>query len=383
MPGIPTMPQRPDQGNIDPSAMEVNINQEKARSRPLGAAATATERLAQRKRELDLAVRDNIISQNEYSRALGAAGLETAIQLEGRRLGMLGELAKVDDIVAQKQREINLARSQGVRVTNEESAAILQRTRLQAEYGKLPNKLQFERDQLGRSDVEATVAARLRSEGLPVNLDSAIAAEMRLNEQLKISKDLATDFAGGFARDLKNGVGAAEALGNAFGRLGDKLMDMALNNAISGLFGNLGKGVGATGGGKGGLLGGFLIPGILHDGGMAGSAPSSGRFIHQAYFDDAPRFHAGKSPFGPNEMPAIIDKREEVDYPANLARKYGGGGDSITVNVVDNRVFNDTTPQVIAVIQARDKAEWPRKKAEIVNEMKKRRAGDPNLYSPS
>src|SRR5690606_20261938 len=84
---------------------------------------------------------------------------------------------------------------------------------------RLRTDLAFERDQLGRTDIEATVASRLRSAGLPVDLNSTEAGLIRVNEQLRISKELSTDFALDFGRtlreELRRGASAWEAFQKA------------------------------------------------------------------------------------------------------------------------------------------------------------------------
>lgn len=230
----------------------------------MGAAATATEKLTGRRLELDIALRNNVISQEQYGRALGMERLQEQISLEARRIGLLGDEANVSDIVAQKQREINLANAQGVIITKEQSAAILERTRLQREYASLPNQLAFERDQIGRTGIEAAVAARLRSAGQPIDLNSTYANLIRVNEQLKLGKDLATDFAQGFASDMMRGVKASEALGNALQRLAGRLMNMGIDNLMAAAFG---------GGGGGGLFS------ALFGGGSSSTISGGGSFM--------------------------------------------------------------------------------------------------------
>jgi hypothetical protein len=390
-PDVPLPASRPAQSGIDRDAMVLAINIERQRIGALGAAATAVERLRQREQELKLALNDNVISQSEYNRALGSAQLETAIQLQGRRVALLGDDARVQDVVAQKQREINLARAQGVRISDEENRSIIEKVRLQTEYARLQGqngRLQFERDQLGRGDVDATVAARLRSEGLPIDLQSAEAAQIRLNEQLRIGKDLATDFASGFARDLRHGVDGMEALGNALGRLADRLLDMAVNNLVSNAFGGLTGGVGAGAGAgifRGGLLGGAIIPGFLHEGGIVGDGmPLAGRFIHPAYFENAPRFAAGLNARAPgiNEVPILAHKGEVVGWPDQMRVAFGGGsrgGDTYVHN--DNRTFNDVTPGVMAQVEARIRAAEPVIVRKSLAELRKERGRNPNAYA--
>jgi hypothetical protein len=113
---------------------------------------------------------------------------------------------------------------------------------------RLRTDLAFERYQFGRGEIEANVASRLRSAGLPVDLQSAEANLIRINEQLRISKDLSTDFALDFGRTLRtelaNGAKGFDALSKAgmtaLSRLSDKLMDMAIQNLVAKAFGGSG-----------------------------------------------------------------------------------------------------------------------------------------------
>lgn len=194
--------------------------------------------------------------------------------------------------------------------------------------------LSFEQSQIGRSSDEQQVASKLRGiygDNYASELDGSIAGQMRLNQSLQQTHDLGLSAYKGILGDLQQGKTLSEALGNSMlstlSKVTDKLAEMAFNKLWQGALGPLGGGSGLLGGAGmgGGLLGGFIIPGILHDGGMAGQAPSSGRSLSVSTFASAPRFHDGKLPWDPSfEVPAIIRKEEEVGYPAQLAKKYGG-----------------------------------------------------------
>jgi hypothetical protein len=77
--------------------------------------------------------------------------------------------------------------------------------------------------------------------------------------------------------------------------------------------------------------------GTMHDGGLVGRDWTGGRYIHPAYFDDAPRYHSG---LRPDEVPAILQQGEWVLSRDDVAaiRKGGNTGGGVTVNhtVVDN-----------------------------------------------
>lgn len=211
---------------------------------------------------------------------------------------------------------------------------------------KLRTDLAFEQGQLGRSDIEASVASRLRSAGLPVDLQSTEANLIRINEQLRISKDLSTDFALDFGRtlreELRSGASAWEAFQkagmNALTRLTDKLMDMAISNLVAKAFG------GATGGfnlfslfgSSGSSAGSSIGASVFHQGTLSASRGSNARYVHPAYFDDAPRYHNGTpgAGIGPDEVPAILKRGEPVFKSMDQARQmFGGGGKDVHVTV--------------------------------------------------
>jgi hypothetical protein len=221
---------------------------------------------------------------------------------------------------------------------NQELAKVRQQ---QAELN-LKNNLTNDRSDLFLSDSDRQITQQLRGvhgNDLTTAAAQADLAYARTTERIRQARDMAVGFTTTLAQGFAQGKTFTESLNSALLSVANTLIEMAakqlITNAFGALLGGVGGGTGATRGmGGGGLLGGMLIPGILHDGGLAGSAPSSGRLLPSDIFANAPRFHSGKPAYlGPNEMPAIIDKREEVGYPDQLASKYGGGGGPREVNV--------------------------------------------------
>lgn len=250
---------------------------------------------------------------------------------------------------------------------NQELAKVKQQ---QAELN-LKNNLTNDRSDLFLSDSDRQITQQLR--GVYGNDLSSAAAQAdlayaRTTERIRQARDLAVDFGTTMVTNLAQGKTFTESLNSALLSVANTLIQMVTKQLVTNAFGALLGGTGGLGGAgastkSGGLLGGMLIPGILHDGGLAGNAPSSGRLLPSDIFVNAPRFHSGKPAYlGPNEMPAIIDKREEVDYPSNLAAKYGGGSGPRTVEVsmtVDLRGANgdETIAQIAgAAAQAAVKA---------------------------
>ncbi|HRQ25802.1 phage tail length tape measure family protein [Hyphomicrobium sp.] len=221
--------------------------------------------------------------------------------------------------------------------------------------------LQFERDQLGRSQREQSVYGQLNAMGLLTHGQiadpiAAGAAEMiRFNEVMRITQDTSKDFFSGFIRDVVNGTSATLSLANAMSRLGDKLLQMAMDDALSSILAPFSKSVasGATTGASGGLLGGVLIPGILHEGGVVGSGEYPHRAVPASTFANATRYHnggiAGMSPLRPNEVPAILE-RGEVVIPKNRAQGQGGGL-SVSAPINVNIDASGADPKAVARLE--------------------------------
>jgi uncharacterized protein YukE len=260
-----------------------------------------------------------------------AAGRSTEAVTRLRIAYELERAAKKDGIAVDKEK---------IEARAAEYAAT-ERLRAQA---RLTGDVRFEREQLFRGDTDAAVASRLRGAGLAVDLNSATAEAIRLNEQLKQTKGLMVDVSVGFGRDVSNSLfsqkeeldkihekqrlgieltklemetlrkgidiwGAlAKAAVNALKRIADTLIDIAIRRLMIQAFGSLfGGGLGSYGGGGVGDQGPTLAMARgLHSGGTVG-IDGTPRYIHPAYFEHAPRYHLGI-----DEVPAILQRGETV-----------------------------------------------------------------------
>lgn len=200
---------------------------------------------------------------------------------------------------------------------------------------KLIDSLEHELSLIGQTAEEQAVMNNLRKlaasatdeqrdkvEELTRTLFRQKEAQKAATKAMEDMRALGKDVLGGFIKDIRNGVSAADALSNALSKVADKLLDMALDNLFSGGFG------------KGGLLGGFLIPGILHGGGVAGrDGYGHGRAVSPSVFSGAQRYHSGGiAGLQPGEVPAILQKGEVV-LPRGTKM---GGGTSIVINAPIN-----------------------------------------------
>jgi hypothetical protein len=148
-----------------------------------------------------------------------------------------------------------------------------------------------------------------------------------------------------FVSSISQGASAMDALkksgASALNSIATKLTDMAASNLWSSAFGGSGGlmsllGIGGGTVGNGGIvLGGASGPGMFAGVNHTGHGPGdsmSGRYVHPAHFDDAPRFHSG---IGPGERPAIIRNDESVLTPGQMRQlsPNGGGASNVTVTI--------------------------------------------------
>ncbi len=116
-----------------------------------------------------------------------------------------------------------------------------------------------------------------------------------------------------------------ENLGNVaisvINQIASAIIQAGINRLVGSLFGGLFGGFGG-----GGVPFGFgLVGGLFHEGYTPGSRPTQFRTVDPRHFLTAPRLHSGFSPIGPNEMAAIIDRREEVLTPDNPRHIFNAG----------------------------------------------------------
>lgn len=144
-----------------------------------------------------------------------------------------------------------------------------------------------------------------------------------------------------FAQSIANGENAIDGLRNAFLQFAAdflrEIAQMILKQAILNAMGASATG----GGGIGGGIAGF-ISGLFHDGGIAGQA-TRGRAANPAWFANAVRYHSGGiAGLKPNEVPAILERGEEIltsGDPRHIANGGGGKQDIKVINAIDPGSF--------------------------------------------
>lgn len=263
---------------------------------------------------LSTQIGQNVEELNLQAMSAGRAGAAVA-ELKTRHDLLRAALKAEREITPELREEIDkLAASMG-RATNNVALS------------KLLGDVRFERDQFGRSDIDQSVASRMRAAGQEVDLSGPLADMIRFNEQFRQFKDIGSEFATGFFKEFRTelmaGVDAWDAFAkaglNALNRLSDKLIDMAVQGlvqqALGGLAGfgstpQVGATYGAASGGTG-MFGGIPVP-TFHSGGVVG-IDGVPRIVHPAYFENAPRYHSGGiAGLRPGEVPAILERGEVV-----------------------------------------------------------------------
>lgn len=222
------------------------------------------------------------------------------------------------------------------------SDAYANQSRILAE-AKLAADLYFERQQLGRSPADQAAFSRLRSAGIDPNSASGqnFANDIRVNESLKEAQSVTSGYFSQVRADIASGVNAWQAFGNAgekaLARITDSLIKIATDKLLAQAFGSLFStatvipGGGSIGGGATGVEGVNLGSVTGHSGGIVGNLAVS-RYIHPAYFDDAPRFHGGGM-VGGDEVPIIARKGERIATPEQWADHTGP---KVVVNIIND-----------------------------------------------
>jgi len=182
-----------------------------------------------------------------------------------------------------------------------------------------------------RAGLEITPELMAQIEALASGYADAEVAAAKLQEQQEAiveASDFVKDALGDMVMDM---VPAIETGNSALDKFLNTLIEAVAQATL------LGKGplAGIFGMAGGGLFGGgFLIPGILHSGGVAGvHGYGHGRAVSPAAFAGAQRYHTGGiAGLRPDEVPAIL-QRGEIVLPRGTQM---GGGQSFNMPITIN-----------------------------------------------
>lgn len=125
------------------------------------------------------------------------------------------------------------------------------------------------------------------------------------------------------------------------------IINLSLKAAESKIFNMFAGNLMGGGGGVAGTMdvGGNSYVAYHHTGGVAGSAMPS-RLVNMNLFAGAQRWHTGTGgmTLGGDEIPIIAKRGEQVDWPSNLARQYGGKGGGFSMGDINVNGASDGSP---------------------------------------
>lgn len=211
------------------------------------------------------------------------------MQLEAQTAGQTGIAAET---LSFKLKLLQDATDKGRTVTAAQRAEIeklaeaYRQAATAAATAKLQSDLAFQQRQMGRSSIDQTVASTLQQYGLPEDLNSREAQQIRYNEQLKISRDLAGDFATTMANGLRNGEGLWKSFGDAATNVLSRISDMLLNDVLNSLF-RVNSAASSSGGGILSGLGSLLGIGSSSGAFPPAPTPSLGLFANGGVFSNS------------------------------------------------------------------------------------------------
>ncbi len=205
--------------------------------------------------------------------------------------------------------------------------------------------VRFGRNTAFLSQEDVSIAQQLRQIYPDVTqaLGSVEAQSLRLNNAMRgLSSSIETNLVSSLADITTGAVSAGQGFDNMSKAIIRAIEEMIIKMTIIQPlmrslqlgFSSLGLGSFFGGGtislGNLGGTAGILSP-IHHSGGIVGEGTEM-RFIHPAYFDNAPRYHGGGiAGLAPDEVPAILQRGERITPRGQSA----GGGVSLNVNVIN------------------------------------------------
>ncbi len=241
-------------------------------------------------------------AQDEYNRALRdqQQQLNNVTQNYGRN----GAAMEASSLAAQRYNALldaGVPPSQALAASIQELATKATSVAQQIKLTQFAADIGFEREQLGRTQIEQSAYAQARNRIGDTTSPAAryIIEETQQNARLYESKAAVTDAMGGFVTDLRRGTDAASAFSSMLGRLADRALNGLTDSLVSSLFSAGSKG-GAAAGGLGGIfasIGSFF--GFANGGIMTSAGPIPLRTYAAGGIADSPQMAL----YGEGRMP--------------------------------------------------------------------------------
>ncbi|WP_437871519.1 phage tail length tape measure family protein [Methylorubrum extorquens] len=277
--------------------------------------------------------------QDEYSRALRDQQQQLANVTQN--YGRNGAAMEASSLAAQRYNALldaGVPPSQALATSIQELATKTTNVAQQIKMTQFAADIGFEREQLGRTQIEQSAYAQARNRIGSTTSDEArfIIRETETNARLYESKAAVTDAMGGFVTDLRRGTDAASAFSSMLGRLADRALNGLTDSLVSGLFSAGSKG-GAAAGGLGGIFASIgSVFGFANGGIMGPNGPLPLRAYSAGGIADSPQLAL----YGEGRMPeAYVPLPDGRRIP--VAMQGGGAANSNTApSLTDARQYH-------------------------------------------
>lgn len=234
------------------AATKASIDAERTRIDLLSQGYSAAEAQARASETLSLSLAQSAQAEADSLRQRNEARNDalTGLQLEMQTIGQTaGETARLTTEYQLLQEAKRAAYAEGRDVGQEEIDAI---HRQATAVGELTQKLAeqtaqqdilFERSLIGLPDRERAIQEDLHSRGIDAASANGefLASQMRVNDALQESHDLAKDFVTTLVDGLSSGEGVLKSLTSAVAQLGQKMASKGLNMLFDGMMGGGGQ----------------------------------------------------------------------------------------------------------------------------------------------
>lgn len=257
---------------------------------------------------------DDIPGDQEYLQDFQKKNEARIRQLEDQKnaLGLTGAALEAFRI---QQEAVNAALSANIELTPEQTKLVKDQATAYGEAAaalakaKLATDLSFERDQLGRNEIDQQIASRLRSAGLGVDFGSPEAQAMRTNAQFSQYKEGFKGFLTSFEGALHENGGK---IGKSFGQAILSSLSNALGKSLDRIFDQFATAFANWAmGGSGGSVGGAAASGVF------GTASGFADMIFGGGTANDNRLKA--SDFAPMSLSGIGSPGSGGGYGGNLA----------------------------------------------------------------
>lgn len=308
---------------------------------------------------------------------------ENALNLERQKLSLLGEIATATDQVRAKEIELDLAARNRAGLTKEQRDAVLEMTKIRAQEQETAIRvangaatalemqstkerelaLLVQRKILTQDQANESMRAYAKVIQETMERQEVFKAALPNLKQLEIDArslrggldTLATGTMNNLTSAISDGIMKTKTWGEAFRNFGQlairALSELIIKLTIIAPLSSMLQGGLSGGGGLGSILGGVgKLFGLFHSGGIAGETAPGHRYIHPAYFENAPRFHDGGLAY--DEVPAVLQRGEEVLRRDDPRHVRNGGGEGGGLTIVNHNDFRGVDPSMKAWTQS-------------------------------